>query len=122
MPIAPFPDMITRLPEADIPFAGVRGWISQAPSHQVVFLDIDPIGLVAAHRHGEQWGIVVEGEMELTIGGVTGRYGPGDSYHIPGGTEHAARFLSRVRVIDVFGDVDRYRPKSGPAARDTRQA
>jgi quercetin dioxygenase-like cupin family protein len=107
----PFADMITRMPEADIPFAGVRGWISQGADHQVVFLDIAPIGLVTPHRHGAQWGIVVEGEMELTVGGVTQIYGPGDSYHIPGGVEHAARFLSRVRVIDVFEGQNRYRPK-----------
>jgi quercetin dioxygenase-like cupin family protein len=111
MSIAPFPTMIIGLPEADIPFAGVRGWISQSANHQIVFMDIAPIGVVSAHAHGEQWGIVVEGEMELTVGGVTHRYRPGDSYHIPAGVEHQARFLSRVRVIDVFGDVDRYHAK-----------
>ncbi len=105
-----FPEMITRLPEADVPFNGVRAWISQAADHQVVFLEIEPIGLVSAHRHGEQWGIVVEGEMELTIGGETKRYRAGDSYHVPAGVEHAARFLTHTRVIDLFADVDRYRP------------
>jgi quercetin dioxygenase-like cupin family protein len=65
-----FPEMITSLPEADIPFKGVRGWISQALDHQIVFMDIEPIGDVAPHSHGEQWGIVVEGEMELTIGSL----------------------------------------------------
>jgi len=29
--------------------------------------DIDPIGEVPPHSHGAQWGVVVEGEMELTI-------------------------------------------------------
>ena len=113
---APYPEMITGLPEADIPFRGVRGWISQAAGHQVVCLDIEPIGLVAPHSHAEQWGIVVEGEMELTIGGVTRRYGPGESYHVPGGVEHSARFLSHVRVIDVFGEPQRYRPKVRPGS------
>ncbi len=86
-----FPDMITRLPEADIPFRGVRGWISQAPDHQLVFMEIEPIGDVTPHRHGEQWGVVFEGLMELTIAGVTRRYGPGDAYHVPAGVEHSAR-------------------------------
>ena len=108
---APYPSMITGLPEADIPFRGVRGWLSQAAGHQVVFMDIEPIGLVAPHAHGEQWGIVVEGEMELTIGGVTKRYKAGGSYHVPAGVEHAACFLAKTRVIDVFADVDRYRSK-----------
>ncbi len=109
---AAFPRFVTSLPEADIPFPGVQGWISQAPNHQVIFMDIDPIGEVAPHRHGEQWGIVVEGEMELTIGGETQRYRAGDSYHIPADVEHSATFPERVRVIDVFADVHRYRPKS----------
>jgi quercetin dioxygenase-like cupin family protein len=111
MKTAAFPDFVMKLPEADIPFPGVQGRISQASNHQVLFLDIEPIGAVAPHSHGEQWGIVVEGEMELTIGGQTQRYGPGDSYHIPANVEHAATFLAPVRVIDVFADVNRYRAK-----------
>lgn len=111
MGTAPFPEFILNLPEADIPFPGVRGKISQAPNHQIIFMDIDPIGNVAPHRHGEQWGIVVEGEMELTIGGQTRIYRAGDSYHIPANVEHFATFLTRVRVIDAFADVDRYRPR-----------
>ena len=111
MPTAPYPEMITGLPQADILLDGVRGWISQASDHQVVFLDIDPIGEVPPHSHGEQWGIVVEGEMELTIGGETRRCGPGDSYHIPAGVMHGAKFLSHFRAIDVFADADRYQAK-----------
>ena len=101
-----YPEMITRLPRADLPFEGVRGWVSQAPDHQVVFFDIEPVGEVPPHSHGAQWGIVVEGEMELTIGGETRRYGPGDSYYIPEGVEHGARFFTRVRAIDVFADAN----------------
>lgn len=106
-----FPSLITGLPEADIPFPGVRGWISQAEDHQVVFMDIEPIGEVAPHSHGEQWGIVVEGEMELTIGSETKIYKPGDSYHIPEGVVHSAKFLTHFRVIDFFADKNRYLPK-----------
>jgi quercetin dioxygenase-like cupin family protein len=50
--------------------------------------------------------------MELSIGGVTRRYRAGDSYHIPANVEHGAKFLTRVRVIDVFADVARYRAKT----------
>ncbi len=108
---AEFTTLITGLPEADIPLEGVRGWISQGTDRQIVFFDIDPIGGIPPHSHGEQWGIVVEGEMELTIGGETKRYGPGDSYHVPAGVVHSAKFLTHFRAIDVFADVDRYKPK-----------
>ena len=108
---AGFPELITQWPQADVPLPGVRGWISQARDHQVVFLDIDPIGQIPPHSHGEQWGIVVEGEMELTIGGRTRTYRAGDSYHVPAGVEHNAKFLSHFRAIDVFADKDRYKAK-----------
>ncbi len=42
----PYPDMITQLPEAHIPFKGVRGWLSQGKDHQIVFFDTEPIGKV----------------------------------------------------------------------------
>ena len=112
MSISPYPEFITGLPQVEIPVPGVCGWLSQAKGHQVVFFEIEPIGEIPPHSHGEQWGIVVEGEMDLTIGGETRRYRPGDSYHIAAGVEHGATFLSRFRAIDVFAEPDRYRPKT----------
>lgn len=103
--------MITHLPEADIPTPDVRGWVSQSEDHQVIFFEIDPIGNIPPHSHAEQWGIVVEGEMELTIGGDTRRYRPGDDYIIPAGVVHRATFLSHVRAIDVFAASRRYKTK-----------
>jgi hypothetical protein len=49
---------------------------------QVIFSDIDLIGAVPPHSHGEQWGVV-----------------------------HSARFLTYFRAVDVFAEPDRYRPK-----------
>lgn len=107
-----YPDMIQALPEIDVPFGGVRGRLLQAADKQVVFFEIDPIGEVPIHTHGDQWGVVIEGEMDLTIGGETHTYGPGDTYFIPGGVEHGATFRTLVRVIDVFADKDRYQAKT----------
>lgn len=64
-----YPDMIRNLPDADIPFKGVNGKILQGENHQAVFFVIEAIGVVAEHSHGAQWGIVFEGEMDLTIDG-----------------------------------------------------
>ena len=104
-----YPDIIAGLPEADIPFEGVRGWLSQGENHQIVFFEIEPIGEVAPHSHGAQWGVVFEGEMELTIGGRTRTYRKGDHYYVPEGVIHGARFRTKSWVMDFFKDKDRYR-------------
>ena len=106
-----YPKMITDLPEADIPFRGVQGWLLQGIGEQVVFFDIEPIGEVSEHSHGEQWGFVIEGEMELTINGVKKVYRKGDHYHIPAGAPHSAVFKTQAKVVDVFADMNRYRAK-----------
>jgi quercetin dioxygenase-like cupin family protein len=114
---SPFHKTITSLPQADIAFKGVKGWLSQAKDHQLVFMDIAPIGEVAPHAHGAQWGIVVDGEMELTIGGKKHVFRKGDSYFIPKGTVHSARFTERTFVIDFFADKNRYKAKKADVRR-----
>jgi quercetin dioxygenase-like cupin family protein len=106
-----YPDIIKNLPEADISFKGVRGWLLQGKDQQLVFFDIEPIGEVAEHSHGAQWGIVVEGEMDLSIDGTTRTCKKGDSYIIPEGALHSAVFKKRTWVLDLFADKERYKAK-----------
>ena len=103
-----YPEIIQNLPEADIPFKGVQGRISQSENHQIVFFEIDAIGEVAEHKHGDQWGVVFEGEMELTIGGETRTYRKGDTYFIPEGVIHSAVFKKKTMLMDLFADKNRY--------------
>lgn len=106
-----YPEMIKDLPEVDLNLPGVVGNLLQAGDKQVVFFEIEPIGAIPPHSHQAQWGIVVEGEIELTIGGETRTCRKGDSYFIPSGVEHSVVVKSRTRAIDVFDEPDRYRPR-----------
>ncbi|MDH5634318.1 MAG: cupin domain-containing protein [Candidatus Bathyarchaeota archaeon] len=112
VPKQTYPKMITSLPEARIEFKGVKGWISQGTDHQIVFFEMKPLGKASEHSHeSPQWGIVVEGQMKLTIGGRTQMYEKGDEYFIPAHTKHSAKFLTRVRAIDFFAEKARYEHK-----------
>jgi quercetin dioxygenase-like cupin family protein len=108
-----FPEVITHLPEADVQFKGVRAWIVQGEKHQLIFFEMEPYAQVPEHSHDyPQWGIMVEGKMELTIDGKTRICEKGDEYVIPAKAKHYARFPSKARVIDFFSEKTRYRTKS----------
>jgi len=106
-----YPEMILQLPDANIPFKGVKGKLMQGENQQTVFFEIEPIGEVAEHQHGAQWGVVFEGEMDITIDGVTRTCRKGDSYFIPAGVMHSAVFKEKTWLMDVFEDSDRYAAK-----------
>jgi quercetin dioxygenase-like cupin family protein len=76
-----------------------------------VFFEIASSAEVPTHRHNAQWGIVVEGEMELTIEGTAKVYRKGDEYFIPAHAKHSAKFLTNCRIIDFFVDKARFTPK-----------
>lgn len=104
----PYPSCIKELPRARIPFKGVKANIVQGQSSQVCFFEIEPIGVVPPHSHGDQYGFVIDGEMVLTIGDVTKTYKKGDSYHIPAGVVHTAEFKTFCRIMDFFAEPHRY--------------
>jgi mannose-6-phosphate isomerase-like protein (cupin superfamily) len=106
-----FPDFVRRLPQADLPFEGLRGWLLQSDEGQVLFNESDIELAVPAHSHGNQWGTVIDGKIELTIGGEKRLYQRGDSYFIPANTTHSAVIYPGFRAVDYFADKDRYQPK-----------
>lgn len=103
-----FPKEIQELPEADVSFPGLRGHLLQGPDQQLVFFEIDAEGEVNPHAHGAQWGVVLDGRMELTIGDETRQYTRGDTYYIRAGEVHSARFEAKTRIIDFFAEPKRY--------------
>jgi quercetin dioxygenase-like cupin family protein len=104
---------ITGLPEADVPFEGVKAWILQGKNHQLVFFQMEANAKAPVHSHNyAQWGMVIEGEMELTIEGKPRNYKKGDEYLIPAQAKHEARFLVKSRVVDLFSERTRYQTKT----------
>jgi quercetin dioxygenase-like cupin family protein len=104
-----FPEIITSLPEADVPLEGVRAYLFQGEDKQLVFMTFADDVDVPEHAHAAQWGAVLDGEIELTISGETAVYRKGDTYFIPAGVPHRARIKGGSSVQDLFDQVDRYR-------------
>lgn len=110
--MAGFPKIVRSLPEADAPFRNISVWLLQGPTASAIFVQAQRDSEVPEHAHGSQWGVVVSGELILTIDGNTKTYRPGEEYFIPAGTPHSAKLRAGVRVIDFFDDPNRYHPKS----------
>jgi quercetin dioxygenase-like cupin family protein len=72
---------------------------------------LEPASIVQDHSHPhEQMGLLIEGRLEFTIGGITRVLSPGDMWRIPGGVVHRVKALDQSVAIDVFHPVrDDYR-------------
>lgn len=106
----PYPNFIKAFPSINVPFPDdvVQNSVIRSDAGLVVFFTFLKDMKLPIHSHGAQWGTVVEGEIEFTIGGETNIYRAGDSYSIPAGIEHGAMIKAGTRVIDVFEEADRY--------------
>ncbi len=68
------------------------------------WVDLLPHAVLPEHHHPhEQGGVVLEGELNLTIDGVDRRCGPGDGFIIPGDVPHSAvAGPNGAQTLDVF--------------------
>lgn len=106
-----FPEPIRKLPQADVPLEGVTAYLSQSENHQILFMEFRKDVEVPEHSHESQWGIVLEGRIDLVIDGVKHRYSRGDRYFIPQGIKHAAKIYAGYVDITFFNQKDRYSTK-----------
>ncbi|MDD3927441.1 MAG: cupin domain-containing protein [bacterium] len=67
-------------------------------------MEADSILPQHSHLH-EQTGYLVSGKVRLTIGPETFDACPGDSWCIPGNTDHSAEILEASLAIEVFSPV-----------------
>ncbi|MBW8001217.1 MAG: cupin domain-containing protein [Planctomycetes bacterium] len=106
-----FGEAIRDLPKADIPLEGLSAYLSQGENHQILFMEFAKDAQVAEHSHDEQWGVVVAGKIDLTIGGVERTYSKGDSVFIGKGEKHSAKIYAGYADISFFNEKDRYKVK-----------
>jgi mannose-6-phosphate isomerase-like protein (cupin superfamily) len=106
-----FSPSITALPQADIPLPGVTAYLSQAADHQIVFMQFAADVTLPAHAHAAQSGFVLEGHIDMVIGGAARRFGKGDRYFIPAGVEHSATIHRGYADITFFAEAHRYQVK-----------
>jgi len=106
-----FPEPILNLPEADIPLKGINAYLSQGSNHQIVFMSFSEDVDLPEHSHESQWGIVLEGKIDLIIDGVKNTYQKGDRYFIPEGVKHSGKVYAGYADITFFNEKDRYRQK-----------
>jgi hypothetical protein len=103
-----FPEPILALPEADIPLPGIKAYLSQGIDHQIIFMNFSEDVVLPEHAHEAQWGIVLEGKIEMTIDGKTGVYQKGDRYYIPGGVKHSGKIFAGYADMTYFQQKNRY--------------
>lgn len=105
-----YPAIIKSLPKVDINIEGVEAWLAQGDTFQIVFFEIQPGVIIPPHAHKAQYGVLIEGEMTLTIGAKTLKLKAGDSYYIPENVIHHSRFHTFARAMDFFDEINRYEP------------
>ncbi len=103
--IQSFCDLDNRQAKELVPGVHIRTFWGNEMLLSVADLDADVVVPVHSHFH-EQAGIVITGELELTIDGEARWLRPGDAFIIPGDVEHGARTGDApARVLDVFSPV-----------------
>jgi quercetin dioxygenase-like cupin family protein len=103
-----FPEIIADLPEADIPVEGVQSHLFQGENQQFVFMSFENDVEVPEHSHEAQWGVVLDGEIELTVDGKKYNLRKGDTYFVPKDIAHSARIGKGYKDLSLFNQKDRY--------------
>lgn len=98
-------DLPHREPKEMVPGVSIRTFWGK--EMLISFADFKRQAVVPEHQHQEeQMGVIIHGEIELTIGGETRWLKPGDSYIIPSQVTHSARAGDApARAMDIFSPV-----------------
>jgi quercetin dioxygenase-like cupin family protein len=100
-----FHDLASRETKEIAPGIRIRTFWGDRMLVSVADLDANVKLPLHSHPH-EQAGVVLSGELQLTIGEEMRNLKAGDSFLVPGGVEHGGRTGDGpVRVMDIFSPV-----------------
>jgi quercetin dioxygenase-like cupin family protein len=86
--------------------AGITGYYAHGDKHTFGYVEIKKGSVVPEHHHmQEQITYIIEGELDMTIGGQFCPLRQGMYYVIPSNTPHSATALTDCKVIDTFSPV-----------------
>lgn len=95
-----YPDRIRSLPLYDGRFDAYK---LAAEGADVLFASYPAGTHIPAHCHDtDNYGVIIRGELSLTIGGQTRRYAAGDWYHVPAHAPHSASFAEETDEIEFW--------------------
>jgi len=106
-----FPEPISKLPEAEIPFKGIKAYLSQGENHQIIFMEFKKDTDIPKHSHDSQWEIVLEGKVDYWEDGIKYTFKKGDRFYIPKGKKHSAKVYAGYASIVFFNQKERYKKK-----------
>jgi unsaturated pyranuronate lyase len=85
---------------------GLKGYYAHGDNMTFGYVEILKGSGIAMHRHiHEQITYIIEGELEMTIGGEVFLLSAGMYHIIPSDTPHSAIAKTNCKLIDVFNPV-----------------
>ncbi|TMI93261.1 MAG: cupin domain-containing protein [Bacteroidetes bacterium] len=85
---------------------GITGYYAHGDKHTFGYVEIKKGSVVPEHRHvHEQITYVIEGQLNMTIGGEFCPLTPGMYHIIPSNMPHGAVAITDCKVIDTFSPV-----------------
>ncbi|MFX0005753.1 MAG: cupin domain-containing protein [Promethearchaeota archaeon] len=107
-----FPEPVLKLPRADIPIDGLKAFIAQGDYFQILYMEFEKDVIIEEHSHESQWGVILEGQIDLKIDGKEFVFTKGDRYFIPKGVKHSAKIYKGYADITYFNQKDRYKVRT----------
>jgi quercetin dioxygenase-like cupin family protein len=103
------PDIIKNLPEINMPIDSIKGHLIQGRSNQSVFFEVEAGTRIPTHTHAAEWGIVIEGEFEITIENEKTLYKRGDTFFVPENTPHSGYFITNAITFHFVEDASYFK-------------